>query len=92
MRNGKIQVGLMGLGQIGRHLYQLAAESEDLKIVAVPDIGKPEILHYLLKSDTAGAPQCELHDNYLVNDRFRTRMLQIAKPGDVPWGVSGSTA
>lgn len=50
------------------------------------------ILHYLLKSDTAGAPQCELHDNYLVNDRFRTRMLQIAKPADVPWEVSGSTA
>ena len=89
MRNGKIQVGLMGLGQIGRHLYQLAAESDDLEIVAVADIGKPEILHYLLKNDTVGAPHCELHDNYLVNEKFRTRMLQIAKPGDVPWDVFG---
>jgi glyceraldehyde 3-phosphate dehydrogenase len=88
MRNGKIQVGLMGLGQIGRHLYQLAAESDDLEIVAIADIGKPEILHYLLKSDTDAA-QCELHDNYLVNEKFRTRMLQIAKPGDVPWDVFG---
>jgi len=88
MGNGKIQVGLMGLGQIGRHLYQLAAESDDLEIVAIADIGKPEILHYLLKSDTDAA-QCELHDNYLVNEKFRTRMLQIAKPGDVPWEVFG---
>ena len=57
MRNSKIRVGLMGLGQIGRHLYQLAAESDDLEIIAVADIGKPEILHYLLKSDNAGAFQ-----------------------------------
>ena len=89
MRNGKIRIGIMGLGQIGRHLYQLAAESNDLEIVAVADIGKPEILHYLLKSDTAEALQCELQDNYLVNEKFRTRMLQIAKPGDVPWDVFG---
>jgi len=89
MRNGKIQIGVMGLGQIGRHLYQLAAESDDLEIVAVADIGKPEILHYLLNSDTGDAPQCELDDNYLVNGKFRTRMLQIAKPGDVPWDVFG---
>ena len=87
--NGKIQVGLVGLGQIGRHLYQLAAESDDLEIVAVADIAKPEILHYLLNSDTAEALQCELGDNYLINDKFRTRMLQIAKPGDVPWDVFG---
>ena len=87
MQDGKIQVGIMGLGQIGRQLYQLAAESDDLEIVAVADIGKPEILHYLLKSDMADATRYELRDNYLVNDKFRTRMLQIAKPGDVPWDV-----
>jgi glyceraldehyde 3-phosphate dehydrogenase (phosphorylating) len=89
MAKGKIRVGLVGLGQIGRHLYQLAAESDDLEIVAVADIGKPEILHYLLKSDSADESSCELHDNYLVNKKFRTRMLQIAKPGDVPWDVFG---
>jgi len=77
----------MGLGQIGRHLYQLAVDSDDLEIVAVADIGKPEILHYLLKSDVAEELQCELQNNYLVNGKFRTRMLQIAKPGDVPWDV-----
>ncbi len=87
MRNGKIQVGLMGLGQIGRKLYQLAAHSDDLEIVAVADIGKPEILHYLLKSDAADAASYELRDNYLVNKKFSTRMLQIAKPGDVPWDI-----
>lgn len=87
MRNGKIQVGLMGLGQIGRNLYQLAAQSDDLEIVAVADIGKPEIVHYLLKSDAADPAAYKLRDNYLVNNKFSTRMLQIAKPGDVPWDI-----
>ena len=89
MRNGKIQVGIMGLGQIGRHLYHLALENDDIEIAAVADIGKPEILHYLLQSDNQDGPCCELRDNYLINEKFRTRMLQLAKPGDVPWDVLG---
>jgi len=51
MRNGKIRIGIMGLGQIGRHLYHLAREIDDIEIVAVADIGKPEIIQYLLNSD-----------------------------------------
>jgi glyceraldehyde 3-phosphate dehydrogenase (phosphorylating) len=89
MRNGKIRIGIMGLGHIGRHLYHLALENDDLEIVAVADIGKAEIIEYLLKSDGVDEPSSELHDNYLINKKFRTRMLQLAKPGEVPWDVLG---
>jgi len=89
MRNGKIRIGIMGLGHIGRHLYHLALENDDLEIVAVADIGKPEIIEYLLKSDGVDEPPCELRDNYMINEKFRTRMLQLAKPGDVPWDILG---
>jgi len=89
MRNGKIRVGIMGLGQIGRHLYHLALEKDDIEIVAVADIGKPEIIEYLLKSDGVEEPTCRLQDNYLINEKFRTRMLQIARPEEVPWDVLG---
>jgi len=87
MHNGKIRIGIMGLGQIGRHLYHLALESNDAEIVAVADIGKPEILQYLLRSDGVEEPSSELRDNYLINEKFRTRMLQLARPGEVPWDV-----
>jgi glyceraldehyde 3-phosphate dehydrogenase len=87
MHNGKIRIGIMGLGLIGRHLYHLALESDDSEIVAVADIGKPEILQYLLKSDGVEEPTSELRDNYLINEKFRTRMLQLARPGEVPWDV-----
>lgn len=89
MRNGKIRIGIMGLGQIGRHLYRLALESDDLEITAVADLGKAEILYYLFQSEHADGPRCELEGNYWVSDQFRTRMLQIASPGDVPWDVLG---
>jgi glyceraldehyde 3-phosphate dehydrogenase len=64
-------------------------ETDDVEVTAVADIGKPEIIHYLLESDGLDEPPCELRDNYLVNEKFRTRMVQLAKPGDVPWDVLG---
>ena len=87
MSDRKIRVGIMGLGQIGRHLYHLALEKDDIEIVAVADIGKPEIIEYLLKSDGVDEPPCKLQDNYLINEKFRTRMLQLARPEEVPWDV-----
>src|SRR3990172_11534744 len=87
MHNGKIRIGIMGLGLIGRHLYHLALESDDSEIAAVADIGKPEIIQYLLKSDGVEEPSSELRDNYLINEKFRTRMLRLARPGEVPWDV-----
>jgi glyceraldehyde 3-phosphate dehydrogenase len=87
MLNGKIRIGIMGLGQIGRQLYHLALEKDEIEIVAVADIGKPEIIEYLLRSDGVAEPSCKLQDNYLINDKFRTRMLQLARPEEVPWDV-----
>ena len=44
----KIRIGLMGLGQIGRQIYRLALQDERFEVVAISDIGRPEILHHLL--------------------------------------------
>ncbi|TMA57777.1 MAG: glyceraldehyde-3-phosphate dehydrogenase [Deltaproteobacteria bacterium] len=87
MSDRKIRVGIMGLGQIGRQLYHLALEKDDIEIVAVADIGKPEIIEYLLQSDGMEEPSCKLQDNYLTNKKFRTRMLQLARPEEVPWDI-----
>jgi glyceraldehyde 3-phosphate dehydrogenase len=45
------RLGIMGFGQTGRKLYELASSSDDVEVVAIADIGKPEILHYLLCSE-----------------------------------------
>ena len=87
MGNRKIRVGIMGLGQIGRHLYHLALENDDIEIAAVADIGKPEIIEYLLKSDGMKKLSCKFEDNYLISEKFRTRMFQLARPEEVPWDI-----
>ena len=82
-----IRVGLMGFGQIGRQIYQLAAGSKDIEVVAVADIGKPEILHYLLNSEATEPGQYQLDGNFLVNPGFRTRLMQIDLPAEMPWDI-----
>ncbi len=39
-----IRIGIMGFGRIGRQLYKLAASDDRFEVVAVSDIGQPEIL------------------------------------------------
>lgn len=82
-----IRVGIMGFGQIGRQIYHLASLSADVDIVAIADIGNPEILHYLLTSEVAQSAQHTLEGNFLVNSRFRTRLMQIDRPEEMPWDI-----
>ncbi|NDG92499.1 MAG: glyceraldehyde-3-phosphate dehydrogenase [Gammaproteobacteria bacterium] len=50
-----IKLGLMGFGQIGRMIYQLAQHQPDIEITAIADIGEPHILCYLLqRTDSPG--------------------------------------
>jgi glyceraldehyde 3-phosphate dehydrogenase len=82
-----IRVGIMGFGQTGRQIYELASRSDDVEVVAIADIGKPDILHYLLCSEVNEPERHELQGNFLVNPRFRARLMQIDTPAEMPWDV-----
>jgi len=84
-----IRIGMMGFGQTGRQIYQLAALSSDIEIVAIADIGRPDILHYLLCSEVDNPDDYQLQGNYLINPQFKTRVMQIDRPGEMPWDVFG---
>jgi len=77
----------MGFGQTGRQIYELASRSDDVEVVAVADIGKPEILHYLLCSEVKEPERYELQGNFLVNPRFSSRLMQIDQPAEMPWDI-----
>jgi glyceraldehyde 3-phosphate dehydrogenase len=85
----KIRLGIMGLGEIGRHLYRSCLDDDKIEVVAISDIGKPEILHYLLQSLTQRKLDTRLEGNYLVSENGRARMMQGSEPGSVPWDVFG---
>lgn len=84
-----IRVGIMGFGQTGRQIYELASRSDDVEVVAVADIGQPEILHYLLCSEVNEPERHQLQGNFLVNPQFRSRLMQIDRPAEMPWDIFG---
>ena len=82
-----IRIGLMGFGRIGRQTYELASRSSDIEVVAIADIGKPEILHYLLSAETNNPERHHLQKNFLVNPSFSARLTQTDHPAEMPWDL-----
>ena len=90
MAQGKpTRLGIMGFGQTGRQIYDLASRSDDVEVVAIADIGKTDILHYLLCSEVKEPQRHELQGNFLVNPRFKARMMPIDTPAEMPWDMFG---
>lgn len=82
-----VRLGLMGFGQTGRQLFDLASHRDGVDVIAIADIGKPQILHYLLQSEVASPDGYSLDGNYLVGPRGRTRLMSTDQPAEMPWDV-----
>lgn len=84
----KIRLGLMGFGEGNRHLYRLCLEDEMIEVAAISDIGRPEILVYLLNSESKkikSDSNVTLDGHYLVSKNGRARFVTGTTPADVPW-------
>ena len=81
----KIRVGLMGFGEIGRDIYRLTLNQPEMEVVAISDIGRTDILHYLLKTDGRDPVDANLEGNYLVVGDQKARLIHGVEPKDVPW-------
>ncbi len=88
-----ITVGINGFGRIGRTFFRLAHERDDIRIVAVNDLGSLESLAYLLKYDTAyrRAPfTVEVRDGKLLVAGKEIAFVQEREPSKIPWGALGA--
>jgi glyceraldehyde 3-phosphate dehydrogenase len=83
----KVRIGMMGFGRVGRQLYGLAQRDDGVEVVAISDIGQPQILHHLLTKTLARATSVKLEGNYLVSDRTRARLMSADRPSEMPWDV-----
>ncbi len=84
----KIRLGLMGFGEINRHLYRLCLEDNKIEVAVISDIGRPEILVYLLEAESKrnkGEIDVKLDGNYLVSENGRARFVKGKGPTDVAW-------
>ncbi|GAB5412941.1 MAG: type I glyceraldehyde-3-phosphate dehydrogenase [Congregibacter sp.] len=82
-----MRLGVMGFGLTGRQLYDLASRATDIDIVAIADVGRADILHYLLQSETDDPEQYHLDGNFLVSEAQRSRLMSIDTPAEMPWDI-----
>lgn len=86
------RIGLMGFGRIGRNVFRLLHERDDLDIVAIADIAQPEALTYLLKYDSIyGRFPAEISysDGRLHYANKEVRFSPAVKPEETDWASSG---
>lgn len=83
-----LRVALNGFGRIGRNIFRVLYERDDIVIAVISDVAAPENLLYLLKHDTLAGrfrEPVELVGGALV---ARGRLIPFANgkaPGDVKW-------
>jgi glyceraldehyde 3-phosphate dehydrogenase len=82
----------MGFGRIGRNLFRILYQSEDIKLSAISDIADHKALEYLLRFDTILGKfpdEVSIKEGNLYVAGRQIPMLAEREPGDVPWGDLG---
>ncbi|MEO0436231.1 MAG: type I glyceraldehyde-3-phosphate dehydrogenase [Pseudomonadota bacterium] len=83
-----LRVAINGFGRIGRAVFRILEEREDVEVVAVNDLADNEALRYLLQYDTVMGPFA--HETAIDGDELQTpkgsvRMLNNPRPEELPW-------
>ena len=87
-----VGVGLMGFGRIGRNLFRILYQSNNIRLAAISDIADHKALEYLLRFDTILGQfpdEVSIKEDHLYVAGRQIPMLSEKEPGDVPWGDLG---
>ena len=86
------RVGLMGFGRIGRNVFRILHDRNDIEVAAIVDIAEPEALEYLLRFDTVHGrfeQPVWVKGGALYTRGRAVTLLQAKAPGDVDWKALG---
>ena len=88
-----VRVGINGFGRIGRNFYRaLRAREADIEVVAVNDLGSPEVMAHLLRRDSVLGPapwEISASDGGISIDGELLPVLAQRDPATLPWGDLG---
>lgn len=90
-----MRIAINGFGRIGRSVFRILEERDDIQVVAVNDLFDHDALRYLLKYDTVMGPfphELTLEDDFLVTPKGRVQMLSGRDPSALPWAELGIDA
>ncbi|MEO0459662.1 MAG: type I glyceraldehyde-3-phosphate dehydrogenase [Myxococcota bacterium] len=87
-----IKVGINGFGRIGRSVFRILAERDDIEVVAINDIFPNDVLAYLLKYDTIMGTferNVSTDDDAMYIDGDRMLMTAEREPANLRWKELG---
>ena len=85
-----VKVAINGFGRIGRNILRASIENnrEDIEVVAINDLGSPEMNLHLLKYDSVHGRfplELSLHKNYLEVNNAEIEITAEKDPSKLPW-------
>ena len=87
-----IRVGINGFGRIGRTVFRILSDRDDVEVAAINDLYDNAHLAYLLKYDTVmrvfHKDVSTDHDTMTVDGK-RVLMTEEKDPAKIPWGKLG---
>ncbi len=87
------KIGINGFGRIGRIAFRIAAENEDVEVVAINDLLEVDHLAYLLKYDSVHGKykgDVQVKDGNLVVNGKTIRVTAERNPEDLKWDEVGA--
>jgi glyceraldehyde 3-phosphate dehydrogenase len=87
-----VKIGINGFGRIGRSVFRILSDRDDVEVVAINDLFENEQLVYLLKYDTVMGvfpKEVRADDDFLYVDGHQIAMTAEKDPAKIPWGKLG---
>jgi glyceraldehyde 3-phosphate dehydrogenase (phosphorylating) len=87
------RLGINGFGRIGRSIFRIVSDRNDMEVVAINDLYRPRDLAYLLRYDTVmGIFEREIgwDEGALSVDGRRVALSRERDPARLPWGALGA--
>jgi len=85
----KTRVGINGFGRIGRTVFRILADRDDVEVAVINDLFPNQQLAYLLKYDTVMRvfpKEVTADDDFMYVDGKAIRMTAERDPATIPWG------
>lgn len=86
----KIKVAINGFGRIGRNVFKLALERDNIEIIGINDLTDTKTLAHLLKYDSTQGkfPGVTYDDQNIIVNGEKVPVHSEKNPASIPWGTA----
>ncbi|MFP4025953.1 MAG: type I glyceraldehyde-3-phosphate dehydrogenase [Thiohalospira sp.] len=84
-----MKVAINGFGRIGRNVYKIALERENIEIVGINDLTDTKTLAHLLKYDSTQGKfngTVSYDENSIIVNGVKVKVSSEKSPANIPWG------